>query len=72
MMCTCMNDSVLHYEALLRACAFIEDRLGTCPVDMELADEADFGCDVRCESDCADCWRFYFTRKAKEAHDEQR
>ena len=65
-----MADSVLNYEALLHACAFIEDRLGMCPVDMELADAADFGCDVGCEYDCADCWRFYFTRKVKEVRDD--
>ena len=67
-----MNDSVLHYEALLHACAFIEDRLGTCPVGMELADAADFGCDVGCEYNCDDCWRFYFTKKAEEGHVEIR
>jgi hypothetical protein len=50
--------------ALMNACGFIEEHMGTCPVDLLGLNQNDYGCE-KCDNKLPECWAKYFMGKGE-------
>lgn len=56
----CADDRAERLEqALERACKFVEDATGSCPIGLERNFDYDY-CEEHCRNDFAECWKEYF------------
>lgn len=61
---TCDGKKFVPEERLDRACSFIAEQLGTCPLDMFDFQAKD--CDSECDDTYAGCWKRYFASRRRD------